>query len=99
MTSRRTCATSRLTIVVRSGRGGNSSSAPALVLLMLAVTLVGACAAPADRPSEAGGSAQQAPSRTTKRLAAAIRGTPANLSQTRTLRTVGSVPGLDGIEE
>jgi peptide/nickel transport system substrate-binding protein len=59
--------------------------------------LLAACSTPgAPQPSSSGSSAAQS---TPKRLIAAIRGTPAALSQQKTMKTVGNIPGLDAIEE
>jgi hypothetical protein len=81
------------------------TSGPVLAVLVL-VFILGACSsnAPATAPPPAGtGSTEQTsqpqPPSGPKRMLATIRGTPANMSQTRTMRTVGNIPGLDGIEE
>src|SRR5437870_9047866 len=66
------------------------------IMAALAV-LLAACSAPGARQPTSGGSSA-APS-APKRMTAAIRGTPAALSQQRTMKTVGNIPGLDAIEE
>jgi peptide/nickel transport system substrate-binding protein len=66
------------------------------IMAALAVLLT-ACSTPgASQPSSPGSSVSQS---TPKRLTAAIRGTPAALSQQKTMKTVGNIPGLDAIEE
>jgi peptide/nickel transport system substrate-binding protein len=69
-------------------------STVALLLVMALATACSPAGAPQSSTSQSP-AAQSAP----KRLTAAIRGTPAALSQQKTMRTVGNVPGLDAIEE
>src|SRR2546428_11986077 len=59
--------------------------------------LLTACSTPgAQQPTSGSSSAAQS---VPKRMTAAIRGTPAALSQQKTMKTVGNIPGLDAIEE
>ena len=83
----------------------SSTRGPMLAALAL-IFILGACTstAPTTAPPPSGSNrteqATQGETRSApKRILASIRGTPANLSQTRTHKTVGNIPGLDGIEE
>ncbi len=71
------------------------------VALLLGAVLAAACSTTGPRQPAAAGSQSSAlsPQSSPKRIVAAIRGTPAALSQQKTLRTVGNIPGLDAIEE
>ncbi len=66
------------------------------IAALLLPLLLASCSGPSAPQSS---SAQSSTQTTPKRLTAAIRGTPAALSQQKTMRTVGNIPGLDAIEE
>jgi peptide/nickel transport system substrate-binding protein len=68
------------------------------VIALLSV-LVFAAACEASSQSRSASSEAPIARSSPKRLTAAIRGTPAGLSQQKTMRTVGNIPGLDAIEE
>jgi len=69
----------------------------AAVAMLLVIAVAAGCVGPSN--SQSAGSQTTADRPTPKRLTAAIRGTPAALSQQKTMRTVGNIPGLDAIEE
>jgi peptide/nickel transport system substrate-binding protein len=69
----------------------------AAFLLVLLIALSAGCAGPGRSGPAGSGTSGERP--IVKRLTAAIRGTPAALSQQKTMRTVGNIPGLDAIEE
>ena len=73
---------------------------PTNALSLVAVVLISACAAP-QSPTTAPASqpSQPAAPATVKRITAAIRSDPAGLFQQRTLISVGSLRGLDALEE
>jgi peptide/nickel transport system substrate-binding protein len=75
-----------------------SGNAARVLCLSLVITVV-ACAAPPQGDDRTGGTSQPERSASPKRIVAAMRAAPASLSQTRTNRSVGSVPGLDAVEE
>lgn len=69
-------------------------------ILVLALLLVACTPAPAPRNQPAAGSGESGVSRGGPvRLAAAIRGLPPSMLALKTNRAVGSIPGLDAIEE
>jgi peptide/nickel transport system substrate-binding protein len=71
-----------------------------VLVVVLAVVLAACAPAGAVRPTEGSASAGGDPeSQAPKRVTAAIRSIPGSLSQMKTNRSVGSVPGLDALEE
>ncbi len=75
-----------------------SRKAKYMTCLSLVIILV-ACSPTRPRDSQSSDAVEANRPSSPKRIVAAVRSAPMALSQTRTNRSVGSVPGLDAIEE
>ncbi len=68
-------------------------------LVGLALLVAAACSSPGSQPTSSAPREEASSRGTPKRIVAMIRGTPSSLAQQKTNRSVGSVPGLEAIEE